>query len=257
MEEYAVYLDDGGHPVDRPYVVAAGFLSRKQKWLDFEQPWKSCLRKHNLGDVFHMTDFEREHKKDPNKWDILNELIDLIEQHTEVHFFTAVEMRDYRKVASVYALEQCMGTPFGICSRTIAKNLNLWRLRLCKPDDRLLTFVEDGTLHRGDMEECFRRDGLAIPVPVAKSTPAVQPADMLAWEGINALRTNYPRKTFKRLVKSGVWLDKKHPLHSIWRESNLTQGCIDAKVPKLSDIEPNTDIVFASAPKRKRRRTIK
>jgi hypothetical protein len=215
VEEYALCIDDCGHPVDRPYVVAAGFLSRKRKWLDLEEPWKSCLRKHGLEDVFHMADFEYRHKTDPDKWNILNELIDVIEKHTEVHFFTAVHMADYRKVASVYPLEQCVGTPFSICARSIAKNLNLWKSTFLGTNDRVLTFVEDGMLHRGDMEECFRRDGLPIPQPVPKFLSMMQPSDMLAWEGIRALRSSHPRKTFRRLLRSGVWLDEKHPLHSI------------------------------------------
>ena len=38
MTEYALYIDDGGHPADRPFLVAAGFLSRKEKkWKAFEQ----------------------------------------------------------------------------------------------------------------------------------------------------------------------------------------------------------------------------
>jgi hypothetical protein len=159
-------------------------------------------------------------------------------------------MPDYRKVANVYALEQYIGTPFSICSRTIAKNLNTWSNRFFRSGDKLLTYVEDGTLHRGDMEECLRRDGIPTPIPVLKSTPAVQPSDMLAWEGVKALRTGHPRKTFKRLLNHGIWF------HSIWREKNLLQGCIDQGVPKLSNLAPDATIVFASAPKKARRRTI-
>ena len=63
MTEYALYLDDSGHPKDQPYVVVAGFIASESQWLSFEPAWKAALAKYGLGDAFHMTDFSAKNKK--------------------------------------------------------------------------------------------------------------------------------------------------------------------------------------------------
>jgi hypothetical protein len=46
----------------------------------------------------------------------------------------------------------------------------------------LQVFVEQGTIHEGDIVECFLRDGLSTPIPVPKDLAASQAADLFAWE---------------------------------------------------------------------------
>lgn len=43
MTEYALYIDDSGHPVDQPYVIATGFVSTEERWLKFEKEWDAAL----------------------------------------------------------------------------------------------------------------------------------------------------------------------------------------------------------------------
>jgi len=252
--EYFVYLDDSGHPSDQPYVVVAGFLASEYQWLAFEPEWKDALRRHNLRDPFHMTDFEsakRTRHQIKEKGKILGALIEVINARTEANFSVVVDMNDYRKVNNLYALEESIGTPYSIAARSIAMFLNRWKRKHFKHDDHLQIFVEDGTKHKGDMEEAFRRDALPLPRYVPKAMAAVQPADLLAWEAFHYVRYDDDRRSLVNLLKNRSSFD------GIFHEKNLIETCKNGRAPLRSELAANAEIVFHSLPKRKRRRTIK
>jgi hypothetical protein len=249
MSEYAVYLDDSGHPDDKPYVVVAGFLASETQWLACEPEWRAALQKHNLGTVFHMADFEA--RKLRNRAPILDELTDIINSHTQAHFSAAVSMRVYRRVNSSRPLEEAIGTPYSICARVIAHNLEPWKRKHLHPNDTLLVFVEDGTKHKGDMEEAFRRDGLPIPQAVPKAHPRAQPGDLLAWEFFHFRNTGIRRRSLIKL------LDGRDFAHgNMDDERKLIDACDLYNLPLRKDIPAGATFAFHSTPKRKRRRTI-
>jgi hypothetical protein len=179
VNECAIYLDDSGHPADRPYVVVGGFLASEKQWLAFEPEWKAALKNHNLGTVFHMADFEKQRLNDRGA--ILEELTDIINTHTRAHFSACVPMDVYKRANTLYPLEEGIGTPYSICARSIAHNLEPWREKHFSADDKLLVFIEDGTLHKGDMEDAFRRDGLPIPQVFPRRILASSPE--IYWHG--------------------------------------------------------------------------
>jgi hypothetical protein len=124
MTEYAVYLDDSGHPSDQPYVVVAGFLSTKDGWTALESEWKAAVERHKLGCVFHMTDF---HGKRPRREEgkVLEDLTGITVRHAQGAFSVIVEMNAYKKLNELYALEECLGTPYAVAARTVAKGINV------------------------------------------------------------------------------------------------------------------------------------
>ena len=74
MTEFSFYLDDGGHPDDQPVLVVAGYVATEAQWLAFEPQWRAALKKFNLGDAFHMTDFMRARYTALRRDQILSEL---------------------------------------------------------------------------------------------------------------------------------------------------------------------------------------
>lgn len=45
----------------------------------------------------------------------------------------------------LYPLEECIGTPYVIAARAVAKGINEWKTKFCKSADNLRVFVEAGT----------------------------------------------------------------------------------------------------------------
>jgi hypothetical protein len=155
------------------------------------------------------------------------------------------------------SLEECHGAPYALATRSLTRNLNIWKEKSLQPDDHLLTFVEEGTKHYGDLEQVFKRDGLPIPNRVSKAMPQVQPADILAWEAFNWLRAGSPSHFGKNLKKLTLAIRKKENFGAIIYEADLRRICSDTEVYLRSTLNPSDTIAFHSERKRKRKRTIK
>ena len=252
MTEYSLYLDDSGHPKDQPYVVVAGFVATESQWLRFGPLWKAALAKYGLGEAFHMTDFSHQRRSALKKEQILSSLRNIIRSHTVAAFAGGVAMDDYRKVNEVYVLEEILGAPYALVVREITKQLRSWQEQVFSPEDRLLLFVEEGTLHFGDLEQIAKRDGLPTPFRVPKKLPAVQPADILGWEYFSYLRSNRISKNLMTLLR------RRNVTGTIFRESDLIETCrlIGVMTRQERDKFPDRAIRFHSALKRPRRRTI-
>src|SRR5271154_1782570 len=119
MAEYSVYLDDGGHPDDQPYLVIAGFSATVEQWLALEPEWLDALHKLGLGAEFHMTDFMAKKYPEFKREQILSTLRGVIQKYTLRPFISAVDMAAYKRVQEELALEECHGAPFALIGRAL------------------------------------------------------------------------------------------------------------------------------------------
>ncbi len=259
MSEYALYLDDGGHPDDQPFLVVAGYVAAEPQWLAFEPQWRHALARFDLGPEFHMTDFMANRRRYSTlKVDqILFTLAEITKRSTAHLFVAAVDIAAYKRVNEEFTLEECHGAPYAITTRTLARSLNLWRSESLGGEDRLLVFVEEGTKHYGDLEQVFKRDGLPLPSRVPKAMPQVQPADILAWETFNWLRAGSPSNVGKNLKRLTYATRKKEEIGGMIYETDLRRICRETEVPSRASMGPGDTIAFHSERKRKRKRTIK
>jgi hypothetical protein len=258
MTQYALYLDDAGHPSDQPYLVVAGYVAKESQWQAFESEWRKTLSKFGLSDPFHMTDFmgQRRQYSELKRDQILLTLAKVTNHHTIRPFVSAVDMNAWKLVNEEFALEECHGAPYAITARSLATELRNWTASNLQSEDKLLTFVEQGTLHFGDLEQVFIRDSIPVPTRVEKSLSAVQPCDILAWEGFNYLRSGSPirpGKNLKRLLRA-MW--NVQDFGGIFYESDLRQLCAKTKVIPRATLKPIDTISFHSSKKRIRKRTI-
>lgn len=254
MTEHALYLDAAGHPSDQPAVVVAGFVAAETQWLAFESEWKSALNRHRLGSIFHMTDFEAKYKNDPRHYEILRDLIDTIYRHVRAAIAGVVEMDDYCRVNEKYPLEEAIGKPYSIAARGVHRNLGLWK-KAAHCNDPVLIFVEKGTEHEGDMKECFVRDKLPEPIPVDKSLPPVQAADLYAWEMAYFLKTGILRPSAK-LIRASFPLGIKR-VDGKYTRRRMMESLDEMGIPQRKGLPKDCVFTFNSAPKKKRTRTIK
>lgn len=254
MTEYALYLDVAGHPANQEILCAAGFLSTESKWLAFEPAWKEALKRNGLPEVFHMTDFERKYKNDPRHWEILKDLINVIADYAVASFSNSLSMSGYRHINDLFPLEEMFGKPYGVSARCAARLAYHW-LGARGVREPMLVFVEKGTLHEGDMVECFRRDGLEDPISVPKFLPPVQAADIYAWERAYYSRTSIRRPSmihFKQMMP-----DFTRGVDGKWGKKDLKDALEKMHTVRRNQMHPDATIVFNNSPKRIRKRTIK
>lgn len=257
MTELALYLDDGGHPDDQPYLVVAGYVATEAQWIAFESAWRQILNRFKLGSEFHMTDFMRDRYTTLKRDQILGELALTTKRHTLRPFVCAIDIAAWKRVNSEFALEECHGAPFAIAARGLQKELRFWEAENLGAGDRMLVFVEEGTKHYGQMEQIFKRDKIPLPARVPKSMPQVQPSDILAWEMFNWLKNGSPRHAGRNLDRLTRPIRKQQGFGAIFYETDLRSLCRDSNVLLRASLRPGDTIVFHSEKKRLRKRTIK
>lgn len=177
----SVYLDDSGHPVDKPFLVLGGLVSTEARWIEFERPWREVLKERKISFPFHATDFFSDRAKDPKLKHIVSDLVRVISNHVEAAFSVGLEMAAYKAANRVRRLEEFSGAPIAMISRSLREEINKWRNAI-RDKSPLLYFIEEGTYQRGDIEQCWRLlDKQNPPVPVSKKHPSAQAADLYAF----------------------------------------------------------------------------
>lgn len=181
IEPKAIYLDDAGHPVDKPFLVIGGCISTERRWADFEGAWEAVLKRLKLSVPFHATDFFGEHKKNPKLKYMTADLVRTIGNHVEGAYSVGLDVDAYKKINQEKRLEECAGAPIAMISRVLRGNVD-FRRRLTGDESPLRYFIERGTFQRGDMDDCWKYlDGLTPPITVSKAHPSAQAADLYAY----------------------------------------------------------------------------
>jgi hypothetical protein len=177
----SVYLDDAGHPMDKPYLVLGGFIASESKWNEFAPAWEQTLKSRQIEGPFHATDFFSQHKNDRKLKHITADLIQTIATYAEWAFSIALDLDVYRRINRQRRLEELAGSPLALVSRTLRRNIEYY-LELRRDRSPILYFIESGTFQYGDMAEIWTHiDKKEPPIPVPKSHPAAQAADLYAY----------------------------------------------------------------------------
>jgi hypothetical protein len=191
-EAKSVYLDDAGHPVDKPFLVLGGFISTESRWIEFERPWKEMLDRRKLPFPFHATDFFTKHSRDPKLKHIVSDLIRTISDHVEAGFSVGLDVEAYKAANRTKRLEEFCGSPISMVSRSLRERIDKWRDSI-SDNSRLLYFIEEGIYQRGDLGECWRYlDRTNPPIPVSKKHPSAQAADLYAYSAYRSAPFDSP-----------------------------------------------------------------
>lgn len=256
--EFVGYFDDSGHPDSQPAVIIAGHVAKTEQWSRLEREWTECLTDPESGRVaiLHMTDlmagrgeFSGWIRK--QKTDLLEKLVSIIRRRVSKQFSIIVPMDEYKKVNDKYALEEAMGTPYGLAGRTIFRMINEWRERYGGEKTNVRLVFEDGSKHKGDPIDITRRDELPAP-EFGKKTgiTCLQTADLLAWAQLQWMDTQTLPDPMSKLLL--------HPrcFEVAWA-GDIERNCTAAGIPLRSRLKAGTRFSFVSSPKKFRFRKIK
>jgi len=245
-EGKSAYLDDAGHPIDKPFLVLGGCISTESRWIEFERPWKEILSCRKLPFPFHATDFFREHAKDPKLKHIVSDLIRTISNHIEAAFSVGLDMEAYKAANREKRLEEFCGAPIAMVSRSLREQIDHWRTAI-RDKSPLLYLIEEGTYQRGDMEECWKYiDQLNPPIPVSKKRPSAQAADLYAYSAYQSAPFDTPswqhqmfHETF--VIKGVHHADSKTDLETFLSRDSTHIKELGRKVP-IPDRELTKDM---------------
>lgn len=125
---YTGYLDESGTHDPSDFVVVAGFVSNKTKWVTFWHEWKVALERWGIP-TFHMTDFEA-YQGDFRGWstekhkDCINELLGIIKKHTFLGIGFIIRTKQFDEMVSEAGKKLC-GNAYGFAAIGCWHNLSI------------------------------------------------------------------------------------------------------------------------------------
>ncbi len=124
--------------------------------------------------------FFKERRNDPKLRHIGADLVRVITNHIEAAFSVTIDVNVYHELNRGRRWEEFSGTPYALITRAIHQTIDDWQrvVGLRRP---LVYFVEDGTLHRGDMMDCLRSLWNKSADTCEKDHVACQAADLYAY----------------------------------------------------------------------------
>lgn len=184
---FTVYLDESGSPDSTKAVSVAGFVATTQQWAMFNENWKAALNHFGVS-ALHMRDYSHSLREfetwrgDKRKREqFLARLINIITTRVRHSFASGVLMDDFRQVNQKFKLEEFI-KPYALAGRTCVADIAKWAKKYGVAEDLIAYVFEDGAQDRGDLIYRLKNDGKSNFSFAPKSHPALQAADLLAYE---------------------------------------------------------------------------
>jgi Protein of unknown function (DUF3800) len=193
--EVAAYFDESGSHEGSPILCVAGYIIEKLRAVELTRQWNEVLRKYELP-FFRMSDCA--HGNGPfggmtkqQRLQIEMLMVGIIKKWTVQGIAVTVNSDEFEKLMPKHPL---IGSPYSFSAHTLLGGVYEWiSQQRMSPIDKMAYFFEAGHQSQGEANaimnklfeiEKFRKDyryaGHSF-VP-KDSTPAVQAADLLAWQ---------------------------------------------------------------------------
>lgn len=224
MKTLVTYLDESGKAEDPNHrcITVAGFRADAETWLGFEQRWLEILGRHGAS-YFHCR--EAAHRVghyrgwSPDKVSALYfELIDAICETVDLAVACVVDISAHRDIFCGEQRASSVADPYHLALRTCISHIVGCGL----PEEQRLVFIVDQIDQHAIALDLFDQttgqlpdfEGVDAPLRFqnSRNTPALQAADVLAWEtNLRAERfladSNRSRKSFEAICLRIPFID--------------------------------------------------
>jgi hypothetical protein len=193
MTQVEAYFDESGSHRHAPVLCVAGYVMEKDAAIELSREWSGVLKARTLP-YFRMS--ECAHGNGPFKTLSLNarvqvalRMIQIIEEHTEQGLAVTVNEENFNRLLPRRGL---IGSPYGFAAHLLLAGVRSW-IESHPPVSDAAYFFEAG--HRSQAESndimtlIFKQPALRVASRYSghafvkkECTPAVQAADLLAWQ---------------------------------------------------------------------------
>jgi hypothetical protein len=236
---FTAYFDESGNANDKNgTLTVAGGVSTIQKWLRLEAQWKDILKHHGVT-VFHMQECaagtgEYEGWGSDRRRKLVSDLSECIARNVKHTFSVTVLLEGWDRINEEFRLVANHGQPYAFCGRFVALCARSWMKR--KGYTTPIRYVfEDGAKGKGQLVDLMSRHDGATPDFMAKSAPALQTADLIAWKTRRILRdlVNRPYTMTKEQLKASLAPISRVPTrYWVFDEKELLAFCGRHRVPR-------------------------
>jgi Protein of unknown function (DUF3800) len=191
------YFDESGSHSGSHALCVAGYLMDKRSAIALTRQWAKVLKRVNIP-YFHMVDCAHgtdvfEKLSITHRIDVEKKMIDLIKEKTIQGIGVTINMQDYNSIMPKHPL---IGTPYSFCAHVLIAGVGTWlqhNVNADPPIKECAFFFEAGhqsmTETNRIMEILFlsktmreRHKYAGHAFVLKEKTPAVQAADLLAWQ---------------------------------------------------------------------------
>ncbi len=149
-------------------------------------------------------------------------------------FGSILPLDDYRKVNQEFMLEEEFGGPYPLCASCSASGVFEWANITSRDKDKIRFVFEGGAKNSGALLERMKRENILPTFGKKTEFPALQAADLLAWEHLKTYR-QFRQGTLTQFRKSMAALMGGLPNYSgIFDADSLQRYCKAMSVPSRS-----------------------
>lgn len=216
MQNIHAFFDESGSHAGSPVLCVAGYAFGKREARLLANEWRTVLRRYKLP-FFHMVDCA--HGNDifsslrrEQRISVATSLIEIIKRRAVHGFAVSVDVEAYHKLMPEWAPTR---TPYAFCARCIIDEMGKFFRRIAFKG-RSSYFFEAGHQSRSEAEQCIK-DVLNNPLhKISKlhygyeshafisklDAPAVQAADILAWQWATDIKHSLNRRSRRKDFES-------------------------------------------------------
>ena len=230
------FFDESGSHADSEVLCVAGYAFEKREARLLAREWATVLRQYKLP-YFHMVDCAHgngkfAHLTKPQRIKVATSLIGIVKRRAAHGFSVSVDLAAYREVMPSWGPTR---SPYAFCARCVIDEIGRWFFKTGFRG-KSVYFFEAGHESRSEAEKVV---GTVLTNPLSKlrnihygyvahsfilkqESPAVQAADLLAWQWTTDVKhqmTGLPRrKDFESLAQAplrGAHFDKARLLYYV------------------------------------------
>jgi hypothetical protein len=237
------YFDDSGTNADHPALVMGGCLATIENWKEFSCEWLSVLAGNRI-DCFHMTDFDNrrgdfslEKCPEEKRIPMQSALLGILKQRIQAIVVAATNKQDYAQVESIYGIKIFPYTAYQCLS-----GVEQWANEVGYDGPISYVFDEGGGSKelgtRGSLDQLLsdiwgdpelKRRFQIISRSCwnygsVKATPALQGADLVAYEAWKDLQNDFFAKGKKRWRISAGKLIMMERVYQAYFDAEVFRG---------------------------------
>lgn len=239
---FSAFFDASGNKRETALTVV-GYVSSISKWDRFGKEWEAILKAEAVS-AMHMTHFVSS-KGEFSSWrgqterrrKFISDLSDCIRRNTKAGFGSSVVMEDYEQVDRQFMLNEHVGQPFVLCTRSCLGGLSTWAKKKEIERDQIMVLIEKGDEDSGALIDAARADGYKIMDAPKAYTVAFQAADVAAWKFRTAIhnvgyRQLKGEEDIQNILRSMEPLKATVQKNGAFDKDALLHLCEKAKIPR-------------------------
>lgn len=242
LKKFTAYFDASGDETS-PVVSVAGFVARTERWIRFQDEWRSLLSVNPNVDHFHMTDFVSRRKgwqgwKAPDTDRLIHGLIACIRRNLNKGFANALSKATFDSVNRRHELSANYQYRYLIAAGTCIGGLRKWAKRKRVSLRNVEVVFESGDAGQLELSKLLAAENIDVQYVAKRGVLAFDAGDLAAWKAKWIIDKVFEDLAFRErpsaredVFRSMQQLDRMVQESRFFQADSLTKFCKEEGIP--------------------------